>query len=315
MAFELLIKFSESTSQERALTKSKVIHWLESTGRSDFIEGVIDGVESPMTDTEKSYGLVEDERFDDAPLALFDDSEPECRRILLELVSEFGDRIKGAITEILDDSWAKCWQDAFVPLETRKFFIVPLFSPVITPKNKVRVELVARDEAFGTGQHATTRAVINILEDQLGDWAPKSLLDVGTGTGIYLILAANLGVKRVVGTEISEELANVALENCEIAGVDADVIVAERPSFSESFDLIVANILAPVLHDLMPSFTEHLTPGGWLILAGFINKEAAPMIRRAAAFGLNLHSRSEELGWVCLVFNRSADAARSLELS
>ena len=303
MAFELLIKFVDQISDERILVKTRVIRWLEAIGRGDFVEGVIDGIESRITEYEKSSGLIAEDRFEDAPIALFDEQESESRHLLKGLEAEFAPHIVGQITEILDDSWAQCWREVFAPLETGKFFIVPLSSPVQGPLYKVRIELICRHDAFGTGQHATTRAVIKTLEDNIGRWRPGSLLDVGTGTGIYLILAALLGVPRLAGTEISEDLANVARENCQIAGVQADVVVADRPIFPEKFDLVVANILAPVLHELIPDISRCLSAGGRLILAGFIDKESAPLILRAESFGLTLESRFDELGWKCLVFS------------
>jgi ribosomal protein L11 methyltransferase len=301
MAYELLIQFVAQNSDERVQTKARVIRWLEAIGRSDFVEGVIDGIESAITDDEKSSGLVSDDRFDDAPLALFDEHETECALLLRGLEAEFGSHVEGQITEISDDSWAQCWRDAFVPLETRKFYIVPLSSPTEGPRDKIRVEVISRHDAFGTGQHATTRAVIKVLEERLSEWRSGSLLDIGTGTGIYLVLAGHLGVTRLVGSEISEDLAAVARENCQIAGVAAEIFVREKPNFHERFDVIVANILAPVLYDLMPDMVRHLASGGRLVLAGFIEKEAGTLIQYAESFGLKLSFSCEELGWKCVV--------------
>jgi ribosomal protein L11 methylase PrmA len=301
MAYELLIKFVGQNSDERIQTKAMVVRWLEAMGRSDFVEGVIDGLGSSITDDEKSSGLVSIDRFDDAPVALFDEHQTECALLLRGLEAEFGSHVDGQITEILDDSWAQCWREAFVPLETEKFFIVPSSSPTQGRRDKIRVEVINRHDAFGTGQHATTRVVIKVLEERLSEWHCDSLLDIGTGTGIYLVLASHLGVTRLVGSEISDDLAAVARENCQIAGVCADVFVQERPNFEEKFDVIVANILAPVLYDLMPDMAQLLAVGGRLVLAGFIEKEAGVLIQRAESFGLKFSFSCEELGWKCVV--------------
>ena len=77
MAYELLIKFVDQSADERIRTKTRVVRWLEAIGRCDFVEGVIDGLESIITDDEKSSGVVEDDRFDDAPVALFDQHHME----------------------------------------------------------------------------------------------------------------------------------------------------------------------------------------------------------------------------------------------
>jgi hypothetical protein len=86
-----------------------------------------------------------------------------------------------------------------------------------------------------------------------------------------------LGAKILAGTEISHELVTLARSNCESAGVEAHIVVSERPAFDRMFDLVIANILAPVLHDLMPDLARHVSPGGRLILAGFVAKDRLPI--------------------------------------
>lgn len=305
MAFELKIKFLDQDPADRALVKARVSSWLDAIGRSDYVEGVIDGINDALTDDEKSSGLVSEDRFDDAPIVLFDNHSAVCDQIRKGLLDQFGSRVLTSISEIADQAWASCWRDTFEPFETSKFLIVPLSSGAEQPPGKLRIELTERDGVFGNGQHATTRAVIHVLEDNLLEWRTKSLLDVGTGTGIYLILAGLLGVQELVGTEISEELAEVARENCEISGVTASILVMDRPILKKKFDLIIANILPPVLHDLMPDFASQASKGCRLILAGFIAKEEPQIIKRAENFGFKWSHSTSELGWKCTVFEFS----------
>lgn len=305
MAFELKIKFLDQDLSERALVKTRVSSWLDAIGRSDYVEGFIDGIDEALTDDEKSSGLVSEDRFDDAPIVLFDNDRAACDWICKGLLDQFGSKVFASISEIADQAWASCWRDTFEPLETSKFLIVPLSSGAEQPSGKIRVELVERDGVFGNGQHATTRAVIHVLEDNLLEWGSKSLLDVGTGTGIYLILAGLLGVQELVGTEISEDLADVARENCEISGVKASVLVMDRPILEKKFDLIIANILPPVLYDLMPDLAGHASKGCRLILAGFIGREEQRIIKRAEDFGFKWSQSTAELGWKCTVFEFS----------
>ena len=194
MAFELLISFVEPDLNDRIHLKARVIEWLDSNGHSDLVDGVIDGLETPLTEDEAVTGCASLERFEAAPLALFDDNKTNCDDLMARLYNEFGAGVRGKITEISDDSWSQCWRVKFEPVESQRFFILPLGSPVETPSGKVRIELTDGGFAFGNGQHATTRAVIQLVESCLQDWQPSSLLDVGTGTGIYLIVAAKLGV-------------------------------------------------------------------------------------------------------------------------
>ena len=301
MAFELLITFVSPDMADRVRSKERVMAWLESIGRTDIVEGVIDGVETELTDVESDTGLTTDERLAASPVALFDESEGVSRELWRELHNEFGAEVRANIHEITDDSWQRCWRESFTEFRTGKFFIAPLGDALTTPDGLIRVEIDAAGGAFGTGQHATTRAIIEMLETKLPSWSPKSVLDVGTGTGIYLILCHHLGVSRLAGTEISEDLVELAQANCDAAGVTADIRLADTPEFTESFDLIIANILVPVLHDLMPAIVALLASGGRLIVAGFVDKEEGPLVAKAQKHGLQVESLTSENGWKCVV--------------
>ena len=301
MAFELLISFSDPDIDVRRSVKNRVIAWLEAIGRFDYVEGVIDGVETALTESEEESGLTDEDRMSVSPIAVFDQSEAQSMELWRALIEEFGGDVRGAISEITDESWQQCWRDDFSPMATRKFFVAPLGDASPTPDGLTRVEIDAAGDAFGTGQHATTRAVIDVMEKSFPVWKPKSLLDVGTGTGIYLILASHLGVSKLAGTEISRELTDLALANCDAAAVSADIILCDRPRFDTKFDVVIANILVPVLHDLMPDIASLTSPGGRLIVAGFVQKEEAPLMECASRFGFKVESVTDDHGWKCVV--------------
>ena len=304
MAFELLVSFASNDPEEQAVLKRRVKDWLDAVGREDYVEGVIDGINTRLTEDEEVSGITSDERFESSPIALFDNHKATCEHLSVKLLAEFGEQIRCEITEISDESWQQCWRENFEPLRTKKFYIAPMGHPASTPEGLWRVELDARGEAFGTGQHATTRAIIEVLEEYFGAWGVSSVLDVGTGTGVYLILAHLLGAKYLAGTEISEDLVAIARDNCEAAGAAADVRVMDRPLFPVIFDLVIANILAPVLIDLMPELASQLKPGGKLILAGFVAKEEPAIVERSIAAGLQVERVTSELGWKCIVMTK-----------
>ena len=113
MSFELLIEFVGSVPSERQRVKTNVMTWLDAIGRSDYVEGVIDGVGILLTDSELSTGETNDERLASPPVALFDDNISASRTLLRRLNEEFGGLIRGRITEISDESWSQCWQENF----------------------------------------------------------------------------------------------------------------------------------------------------------------------------------------------------------
>ena len=304
MAFELKISFVAGLHSSQSDIKQRVLSFLEASGRPDYVEGVIDGVEMPLLSDEIETEMTTDDRLMSSPVIIFDDHRAPLRSIELDLQSQFPGVLSFEITEINDDAWQRCWNEEFNPLPTKRFWVVPLGHGSTTPVGLERIEIDAGDGAFGTGQHATTRAIIRLMEDRMSSWQHHSLLDVGTGTGIYLVLAQRLGVSKLCGTEISRDLVDLAVANCEAAGVSADIRLSDHIPFKEKFDVIIANILVPVLHDLMKEMIEHLAPGGRLVVAGFIEKEEGPLVVRALNYGLRVESMSHELGWRCLVLMR-----------
>jgi ribosomal protein L11 methyltransferase len=305
MSFELKISFISIGSEWTARTKRQVLDYLEALGRSDYVEGYIDGVQIELLQEELDSETTTEERMSAAAVVLYDDSRSQLGRLETEIKEAFPEKLWTEISEISDESWQRCWNEEFHPLETGRFWIVPLGHGSPTPRGLARIEIDAGDGAFGTGQHATTRAIIHLMENHFQHWRPKSLLDVGTGTGIYLVLAGKLGVSKLYGTEISQDLVGLAKSNCETAGVRANVFLSDHLKLPEKFDVVIANILVPVLHDLMSEMKTHLAPEGYLVIAGFVEKEEAPLLLRASHCGLKIESSSHELGWRCLVLRHA----------
>ena len=157
--------------------------------------------------------------------------------------------------------------------------------------------------SFGTGHHETTAMM---LEQQLGlDFAGKTVLDVGCGTGILAILAAKMGARAVLAFDIEEWAVENARENAELnncpqitvfQGTIADVNPAER------YDVILANINRNVLLAEIPIYVSHLQPTGHLLVSGFYEADAPDVTGRAVEVGLTLQKTLVKNQWSCLAF-------------
>lgn len=148
--------------------------------------------------------------------------------------------------------------------------------------------------AFGTGEHATTRAALRLLEPAVrpGD----RVLDVGTGTGILAIAAVRLGARAALGLEVDAAALENAAENAERNAVAGRVRLEHgeaSPALFDAlgpgrFDLILANVLSTVLQPLLPAFHRALANGGRLLLGGILEEEAEMMVESARCAGLEL---------------------------
>ena len=158
--------------------------------------------------------------------------------------------------------------------------------------------------AFGTGQHATTQLCLAKLEDIFEQFEPQSVLDVGTGTGILAIAIKKMGCTSLIATDIDADAVIAAKENAARNSVEFDVQQASVPENVEPVSLVVANILFVVLRRIINELSSKVLKGGKLLLSGVLSEEADEMIRLAESQGLQFQSKSEQDGWVCLVFDK-----------
>lgn len=157
-------------------------------------------------------------------------------------------------------------------------------------------------QAFGTGNHQTTRMVIRRLTHM--DLMGKRVLDCGCGTGILGIVASKLGAEEVVGYDIDEWSVENTRHNAEQNGVDNLTVLHGNASVLSHvcgvFDVVVANINRNILIEDLPAFKEVLAHDGMIILSGFYEDDAPLIKAKAAGLSLAETSRETEDDWCCL---------------
>jgi ribosomal protein L11 methyltransferase len=173
-----------------------------------------------------------------------------------------------------DVNWVDAWKQHYQPIEVgEKLVIVPAWMEIDTGgRTAVKIN---PGMAFGTGTHPTTRLCLNMLEDYI----TEDVIDLGCGSAILSIGALKLGAQRVLGVDIDAEALPSARENAHLNGVSAQLeleLGSLREIRSGAFSvnkapLIMANILAPVLEDLLgEGLSEIITPGGVLVISGVL---------------------------------------------
>jgi ribosomal protein L11 methyltransferase len=161
--------------------------------------------------------------------------------------------------------------------------------------------------AFGDGSHPTTRLSAGAVDQLCRTTKPSAVLDVGTGTGVLARIAAGRGAGRVVATDIDQVALVAARRNAALDPNQAAITVCDAApdSFGSPFQLVVANIIEPVLLALAPALLRALAPGGVLLLSGFMVSQA-PNVRAAfTALGLEPKLQAELDGWALLQLTRT----------
>ena len=158
--------------------------------------------------------------------------------------------------------------------------------------------------AFGTGHHQTTSLIIaRLLEMDLDD---KSLIDMGTGTGILAILAAMRGANPVTAIEI-DPMAHVnAVENVSLNGhPEIKVILGDATALAnvQSADILLANINRNIIVGDMEAYAGALKKGGTMILSGFYEEDIPVIAEAANRYGLKQVNYTSRDRWasLCLV--------------
>ena len=199
--------------------------------------------------------------------------------------------------DVPDENWAERSQASLRAIQAGALTIAPPWDAPDGPSHKTIVILPSM--GFGTGHHATTRLCLMAL--QQSHVRDKSVIDVGTGSGVLALAAARLGAARVLGIDDDQDAVDNAVDNRHLNALGRDVqfrCVGVEAAGEGPYDIVVANLTGAVLIRFARELTALATAGGRLILSGLREEEEADVL---AAFGRSLIDREAEDGWVCLV--------------
>ena len=179
--------------------------------------------------------------------------------------------VETTVTEVDQEDWENSWKQYYKPtLIGQHFIIKPSWEPYISQEGDLIIEMDP-GMAFGSGLHETTQLCIINLEKHVKEG--DIVFDIGCGSGILSLAAANLNCKKVIGVDVDSLAVQVAKENAIHNRLDKIIDVRQGDLLDvvdEKADVIVANILAEVIVKLADQIKPCLKENGIFISSGII---------------------------------------------
>ncbi len=239
---------------------------------------------------------------------------------------DFGS-MKLTVSETDDQDWINNWKRYFKPFRVDENIIIkPTWEELTDAKEDDLVIEIDPGTAFGTGSHETTRLCIGNLKKYLkkGD----NLLDVGAGSGILSIIGMKLGAFATVAIDVDDNATRTGVENSDVNDITAfyaseDIIelLEDQICFTtgnviddrklreaiglETYDVVVANILADIIIPLSGVAGEFMKPGALFISSGIINTAEEAVKEAVLANGFEIVEITHMKDWVSIVARKN----------
>ncbi|MDA0193750.1 MAG: 50S ribosomal protein L11 methyltransferase [Bacteroidetes bacterium] len=223
--------------------------------------------------------------------------------IVEDVIAQYSEMcsIQYGMTTIPDKNWNEEWEKNFEPIVVEGKCLVR--APFHSIKKKYPLEILIDPKmAFGTGHHATTYLMLQ--EMMKLDFAGKTVIDLGSGTGILAIAAKKLGAGRVTATDINDWSINNSQNNFNINGIqDIELLCGEikELQIKRKYDLVMANINRNVLLDEIPFYVTIMEKSAIMLLSGFYEVDEYLISEKVSSMGMSVKAMALKNDWVILV--------------
>jgi ribosomal protein L11 methyltransferase len=200
------------------------------------------------------------------------------------------------INHVAQKNWNEEWEKNFKPVQINSHCLIR--SEFHNNSGNFKDEIIITPKmSFGTGHHETTFLMINELYNL--DLNDKSILDMGSGTGVLSIVASKNGAKQVVGIDIDEwafqnSIDNAKLNNTEnISFLHGDIKLIEN----QDFDIILANINRNIIEKDIEEYYNLLSDKGDLLISGFLVEDVDFIINLSINNRFNVINKKNKGQW------------------
>lgn len=241
----------------------------------------------------------------------------QIRLLVYELNSQNSDGFYGnlrvELNNVREEDWANNWKKYYKPFRVGKSLVVKPSWEDYPATDGDKILEIDPASTFGTGQHHTTKMVMETLEDTVK--GGERVLDLGCGSGILSIAALLFGAKEVTICDIFENAVKTASENIEKNNFDKSRYSAFcgniientklRDKIGGGYDTVCANIVADVIIAMSGLFGEFLSKDGRLIVSGIIDERLSEVMKALNEHGFEVVLEKHEEGWSCAELKRT----------
>ncbi len=269
-----------------------------------------DDLREPVTAVLYDHGCTGIEELDDSLIAYFPDTvnPDEINGVLAKF-----EGLTVSCSPVVEKDWQAAWKERFDCVRAAGFLICPPWKVKDIPSpTGDKLLLIDPGNAFGAGDHVTTLTVLKLLRqwaDVQDNLPEKSLLDVGTGTGILAVAAHMMGVGSVTAVDTDESSVEAAEKNFAFNGITSGARVIHgsirAAGAAGSYDIILANLFLEPLLELMRPIAAALSPGGALIISGLLAGQEKPVLEEAARQRLMVEDGLIINGWFSGMLRRA----------
>jgi ribosomal protein L11 methyltransferase len=249
-----------------------------------------------------------------------EEQRSELERALAPLAEPFGTSLPPLRWQRQPDedwnlSWKRHWQPD--PVGQRLLILPAWLEPPAEHSGRLLIRMDP-GSAFGTGSHPTTRLCLEALEEAAaqrgGSLAGLQVADLGCGSGVLGLAALQLGASAVAAVDTDSLAVRATAANAALNGLETGMTVAHGSAdrladllAGRPADLLLCNILAPVIEVLAPTFTALLAPGGRGWLSGLLTDQAPALQAVLADLGWQSALVASQERWGLMTLDRAGD--------
>lgn len=226
------------------------------------------------------------------------DKKPESLDAI-QILKNNNFKVTWEVEKIQQVNWNEEWEKNFHPIEIDD--LIRIRAPFHDSKDGFKHEIIIEPKmSFGTGHHETTHQMIQLLFEE--NCTQKKVLDMGCGTGVLGIVASLNQAKEVDYIDIDDWCVENTLENLERNQCKGKVELGGANKIKDEYQLIIANINRNVLVADLPTYANHLSVGGTLLLSGFYEQDLEIIKNECQNNGLQYVKHTQKKNWIACKF-------------